>query len=81
VGALRAADAQDYWQHWRGIDAALVEHVHGAGARVIAWTVNGANDAVALRALGVDGLCSDDIPAIVGAARDDDGRGGQPASP
>jgi glycerophosphoryl diester phosphodiesterase len=59
AGALRAAGARDYWQSWRFIDAALVERVHDAGGRVIAWTVNTREDAEALRDLGVDAICSD----------------------
>ena len=65
VGALRAAEAQDYWQQWRGIAPQRVQRVHGARGRVIAWTVNARADAAALTSLGVDGLCTDDIPAIV----------------
>jgi glycerophosphoryl diester phosphodiesterase len=69
VGALRAAGARDYWQHWRGIDDELLRRVQGAGGRVIAWTVNGARDAAALARLGVDGLCTDDVREIAAAAR------------
>jgi len=59
AAALRAAGARDYWQSWRDIDADLVERIHEAGGRVIAWTVNTRDDAEALRDLGVDGVCSD----------------------
>jgi glycerophosphoryl diester phosphodiesterase len=59
AGDLRRASARDYWQHWEMIDAALVDAVHGAGGRVIAWTVNEIADAERLASLGVDGLCSD----------------------
>ena len=34
------------------------------GGRIIPWTVNKANHAVALAALGVDGLCTDFIPLL-----------------
>ena len=64
VAALRAAGARDLWQHWELIDPPLVEQVHTAGGRVIAWT---ANDSEAIRALarwGVDGLCSDDLRVV-----------------
>ncbi len=67
VGALRAAGARDYWQHWSMVDAPLVAAVHGAGGRVISWTVNDPDAARALAALGVDGLCTD-IPGEVRAA-------------
>ena len=70
--ALRAAGARDYWQSLEFTDAALVERVHAAGGRVIVWTVNRAEDAASLAALGVDGICTDDLrivgPAIGGRA-------------
>lgn len=59
VGVLRAARATDYWQQWRMIDEELVVAVHGAGGRVIAWTVNDTAVAGRLIGLGVDGLCTD----------------------
>jgi glycerophosphoryl diester phosphodiesterase len=58
-GALRAAQARDFWQSWELIDGPLVERIHAAGGRVIAWTVNGLDAVERLRALGVDGLCTD----------------------
>ncbi|MDF1503527.1 glycerophosphodiester phosphodiesterase [Roseisolibacter sp. H3M3-2] len=67
VAALRAADARDLWQHWSMIDAPLVEAVHAAGGRVIAWTVNDPMHAVALARLGVDGICSD-VPDVMAGA-------------
>jgi glycerophosphoryl diester phosphodiesterase len=59
VHALRAAGGRDYWCWWEFIDAALVERVHAAGGRVVAWTVNDADAARRLAALGVDALCTD----------------------
>ena len=67
AGALRAAGARDYWQEWSMIDAALVDAVHEAGGRVIAWTVNAPDDARRLASLGVDGLCTD-VLQVVGPA-------------
>jgi glycerophosphoryl diester phosphodiesterase len=64
VTAMRGADALDVWPQWELIDAALVEAVHEAGGRVIAWTVNRPEVAAALAGLGVDGLCSDLLPVI-----------------
>lgn len=64
VHELRAAGARDYWIWWEHADEALVKAVHGAGGRVIAWTVNDGAAAVRLAALGVDGLCTDDVPAL-----------------
>jgi glycerophosphoryl diester phosphodiesterase len=49
------------------VDADLVGSVHAAGGRVIVWTVNDPAEAVALAAMGVDGLCSD-VPAVVAGA-------------
>jgi hypothetical protein len=57
VGILRAAGATTLWQEWTMIDQELVEAVHGAGGRVIAWTVNDRAGAVRLGQMGVDGLC------------------------
>jgi glycerophosphoryl diester phosphodiesterase len=64
LGAMRAADSRDLWMWWEMIDAALVEGVHDSGGRVIAWTVNNAEAAVELARMGVDGLCTDDLPLI-----------------
>jgi glycerophosphoryl diester phosphodiesterase len=66
VHALRGAAARDYWCAWPFIDAALVEAVHGAGGRVVAWTVNDGAAARALAAMGVDALCTD-VPAALRA--------------
>jgi glycerophosphoryl diester phosphodiesterase len=41
-----------------------VREVHDAGGRVIPWTVNKAEQAIALAALGVDALCTDFIPVL-----------------
>jgi glycerophosphoryl diester phosphodiesterase len=64
VHALRAAGARDYWIWWEHVDQALCDVVHDANGRVIAWTVNDPATALALAKLGVDGLCTDDVPAI-----------------
>lgn len=61
---LRSAKARDYWQSAELIDATLVERVHRAGGRVLAWTVNSVADAVRLRALGVDAVCTDVVDEI-----------------
>jgi len=68
-GAMRAADALDVWPRWDLIDAALVAAVHGAGGRVIAWTVNRTEAAAELAALGVDALCTDQLPLLQHALR------------
>ncbi len=62
--AMHAARARDLWQHWSQVDAALVADVHAAGGRVLVWTVNDPERARALVRLGVDALCTDDIPLL-----------------
>ena len=57
VALLTAAGADTLWQDQKLIDAAMVDTIHAAGRRIIAWTVNLAEDAIRLAALGVDGLC------------------------
>ena len=64
AAAMRAADALDVWPSREHVDASLVQQVHDAGGRVIPWTVNKADQAVALASLGVDGLCTDFIPVL-----------------
>jgi glycerophosphoryl diester phosphodiesterase len=59
--SMRSASALDVWPQWELIDQTLVERVHEAEGRVIAWTVNNTADAKRLIALGVDGLCGDDV--------------------
>jgi glycerophosphoryl diester phosphodiesterase len=54
---MRAVGATTLWQEWQQVDQALVNHVHGAGATLIAWTVNEIGDLERLTRLGVDGLC------------------------
>ena len=63
LAPLRSVGARDLWQHWAMIDAPLVDAVHGAGGRVIAWTANDAEAMSALAVLGVDGICTD-VPAV-----------------
>lgn len=58
---IEATGARDLWPRRNLIDAALVALAHEAGARVIAWTVNSTAEAQALLALGVDGVCTDDV--------------------
>lgn len=74
--ALRAAGARDYWQRWELIDSALVNRVHGAGGRVIAWTVNSSAAVSRLIALGVDAVCTDVTDEIVPFVRQREGAKG-----
>jgi len=64
VAAMRYADARDVWPQDDLIDAALIDAVHGAGGRVLAWTVNRPERATALAALGTDALCTDALPQL-----------------
>ena len=57
LAQLRNTGAKTLWQEWQLIDQALVDLVHGAGASIIAWTVNQQAAAKHLAGLGVDGLC------------------------
>jgi glycerophosphoryl diester phosphodiesterase len=57
LAQLRNTGATTLWQEWPLIDQALVDLVHGAGASIIAWTVNQQAAAEHLAGLGVDGLC------------------------
>ena len=47
--------------HQRWMDAALVERLHAAGWRALVYTVNEAERAQALIALGVDGIVTDAV--------------------
>ena len=65
VRALLASHgARDAWPHHSLVDARLVTSVHDAGGRVIAWTVNQRAEIARLTALGVDGICTDDVTLI-----------------
>jgi glycerophosphoryl diester phosphodiesterase len=46
------------------VDAAAVTAAHGAGCRLWVFTVNAADDAARLAALGVDGVFTDRLPAV-----------------
>jgi glycerophosphoryl diester phosphodiesterase len=64
VRAMRDAGALDLWPQHEYIDAELVNEVHEAGGRVIAWSVNDPDVARTLAGYGVDGLCTDALPSI-----------------
>lgn len=64
AAALHAAEATDLWQWYEYVDQQLVDDVHRAGGRVIAWTVNEVSTARALASMGVDGLCTD-VPGVL----------------
>jgi glycerophosphoryl diester phosphodiesterase len=64
IGTMAATGATDVWPHWRLVTEPLVATVHDAGGRVIPWTVNDPARAQALAAMGVDGLCGDDVRVL-----------------
>jgi glycerophosphoryl diester phosphodiesterase len=69
VRPLRDAGARDLWQHWELIDESLIDRVHAAGGRVIAWTVNSSDVAERLIRWGVDGVCTD-LPGAMRSVAD-----------
>jgi glycerophosphoryl diester phosphodiesterase len=66
LSAIQVTDARDVWPRFDLIDADLVATILAARARVIAWTVNDATEAARLVALGVEGLCGDDVRIFPG---------------
>lgn len=59
AAVLRDTGARDWWQQWEQIDERLVETVHAAGGRVVAWTANDLDACARMVAMGVDALCGD----------------------
>lgn len=59
--SMASVDARDLWQAAELIDGDLVEAVHARGGRIIAWTVDDKAVMQRLQALGVDGLCTNDV--------------------
>lgn len=57
--SLAATGAEDLWQEAAFIDHELVKRIHDRGGEVIAWTANDPAHWKTLRALGVDGICTD----------------------
>jgi len=66
-GVMSATGALDVWPHAPLITPALVDEVHAAAGRVLAWTVNDVTMARRLATYGVDGLCGDDV-RLLGSA-------------
>ena len=56
---LAAAGATVLWQNHVMVDKGLVDELHRAGRRLIAWTANSDADLTRLIASGVDGICTD----------------------
>jgi glycerophosphoryl diester phosphodiesterase len=64
AAAMDAAGASDAWPEWPLIDREFVASVRRVGGAVIAWTVNDPAAARRLAAMGVDGICTDDLRLI-----------------
>jgi glycerophosphoryl diester phosphodiesterase len=67
IAAMRQHGARDLWPEAGIVDGALVEAAHQAGMRVVTWTVDDSALAERLARIGVDALCTDDVPLITGA--------------
>jgi glycerophosphoryl diester phosphodiesterase len=67
TGSLREHAARDLWQDEGWIDRDLVDRVHAAGGRVIAWTVNWPRRAKVLADMGVDGICTNYVAEVAKA--------------
>lgn len=62
---LRSALARDFWESCEFYDRALVDSIHSAGGRCIAWTCNEPGVWDRLIEMGVDGICTDRIGDLV----------------
>ncbi len=69
AAAAAALPVSDIWAHWSLVDEPLVAAVHGAGQRLLVWTVNDTERARRLTAIGVDGLCTDDVRLLASLTR------------
>ncbi len=57
LGPLAAVGADTLWQETELIDQAMVDTLHRAGKKIIAWTANESSEIARLVRLGVDGIC------------------------
>ena len=57
LAPMAAVGADTLWQEAALIDRAMVETLHGAGKKLIAWTANEPAEIARLTALGIDGIC------------------------
>lgn len=67
LALMRACGALDLWPPYSLVTRHLVDAVHAVGGRVIPWTVNEASEVHRLSALGVDGICTDDVRTLPSA--------------
>jgi glycerophosphoryl diester phosphodiesterase len=58
---VRRLKPRDVWPHHSLVDAEFAEAATALGLRMIPWTVNEPDDARRLTALGVAGICTDDV--------------------
>jgi glycerophosphoryl diester phosphodiesterase len=61
VETARRLKPRDVWPHHSLVDAAFATAAAALGLRVIVWTVNEPAEARRLTALGVAGICTDDV--------------------
>jgi glycerophosphoryl diester phosphodiesterase len=66
VAVLKSAGADALWQDAHLIDQDLVQLMHKAGSRLIAWTANTEEEISRLAWLGVDGICGN-FPDLIHA--------------
>jgi glycerophosphoryl diester phosphodiesterase len=59
--SMTSVGARDLWQFAELIDRDMVDAVHSLGGRIIAWTVDAADEMARLASLGVDGVCTNDV--------------------
>ncbi|HSE67930.1 MAG TPA: glycerophosphodiester phosphodiesterase [Gemmatimonadales bacterium] len=66
LAVLKSAGADVLWQEAHLIDQDLVQLMHKAGCRIIAWTANTEEEIARLAQLGVDGICGN-FPDLIHA--------------
>ena len=59
--AVERIRPDDVWPHWSLVDEPFMRTAQELGVRVISWTVNTPDMARDFAALGVDGVCTDDV--------------------
>ncbi len=57
LAPLNAIGADTLWQETELIDQAMVDTLHRAGKKIVAWTANESHEIARLVGLGVDGIC------------------------
>jgi len=66
VAVVRSAGADVLWQEAHLIDQDLVQLMHEAGCRLIAWTANTEAEISRLAKMGADGICGN-FPDLIHA--------------